>query len=254
MKTAGIIDRLDFQVLEAACRQLEAWNKSGLNNLWLSCNFTRITMSSEDFLSRFEEIVNKYTFDRKNLIIELTEDSLADNQTVAYSNILACKNAGYQIALDDLGSGYSSFSDLCDYPIDIIKIDRHIISKSVTERGGAFLKGLCKLAHDLNIKVLCEGVETEAEKEISVSAGCDFIQGYYYSRVYPQYEAINFYKKSQEKSLTKTKVILPHNKPICSAWHFFPAAAPTSFGNIRKNEQAKHKKGLLTLVKSPFLA
>jgi EAL domain-containing protein (putative c-di-GMP-specific phosphodiesterase class I) len=82
--------------------------------------------------------------------------------------------------LDDLGNGYSSLQDLCDYPIDIIKIDRHILLKSTTPKGNVLLQELTKLGHELGMKVLCEGVESEAEKERVCEAGCDFIQGFYY--------------------------------------------------------------------------
>lgn len=192
LMTAGLIDRLDFYIFEQACRQLERWKDEGARPFWLSCNFTRMTVSSGDFLKEFEEVVRRYSFDHKKLIIELTEDSLADNKALAYQNILACKNAGFQIALDDLGSGYSSFSDLCDYPVDVIKIDRHIVAKSVTDRGNALLRGISKLAHDLGIKVLCEGVESERENANALGAECDYIQGYFYSRVLPQEEADGF--------------------------------------------------------------
>lgn len=192
MKNAGIIDRLDFHILEEVCRQLQSWSKTEYKDLWLSCNFTRITISSADFMKRFKEITDRYSFNRANLVIELTEDSLADNHAEAYRNILDCKKEGYRIALDDLGEGYTSFSDLCDYPVDIIKIDRHIVSKSVTERGKALLNGICRLAECLGITVLCEGVETDEENTLVRSIGCDYIQGYYYSRVYPLSDALEF--------------------------------------------------------------
>lgn len=195
MKNAGIIDKLDFYILEKSCRQLELWRSTEKSDLWISCNFTRLTVSRMDFIERFEEIIHRYHFEHKQLIIELTEDSLADNKAVAYQNVLACKHSGFQVALDDLGSGYSSFSDLCDYPIDMIKVDRHIVAKSVTERGNALLCGITQLAHNLGIKVLCEGVETETENKNAQNAGCDYIQGYYYSRVLPVDETDKFYSK-----------------------------------------------------------
>ena len=197
MYTSGLIEQLDFYIFEQVCRQLDHWSKTDKKHLWISCNFTRETVSHSDFFSRFEETVNRYAFDRNKLIIELTEDSLADNKAVAYQNILACKNSGFKIALDDFGSGYSSFSDLCDYPIDLIKIDRHIVVKSITPRGNALLRGIIKLAHDLGIKVLCEGVETEKENINSINADCDYIQGYYYSHVLPQEETERYFLKYQ---------------------------------------------------------
>lgn len=198
MITSGIIEHLDFHIFEEICRQLEKWSKTDKKHLWISCNFTRATVSKSNYFKRFEEIVNKYSFDRNNLVIELTEDSLADNKAVAFQNILALKKLGFKVALDDLGNGYSSLRDLGDYPIDMIKIDRHIVAKSITSRGNALLCGIVNLAHYLGIKVLCEGVETEKENINSQNADCDYIQGYYYSRVLPQEETDAFFKKYQD--------------------------------------------------------
>lgn len=199
LKSAGLIDKLDFYILEEACKQLEQWNRTGKGHLWLSCNFTRLTVSRSDFAERFQDVLGRYQFPHNCLIIELTEDSLMDNTTVAYSNVLECKKAGCQIALDDLGNGYSSLQDLCDYPIDMIKIDRHILLKSTSPRGNALLQGLTKLGHDLGMKVLCEGVEGETEKQRVCEAGCDYIQGFYYSRVLPKDEADLFYMRNQNR-------------------------------------------------------
>lgn len=204
MINSGLIEHLDFHIFEEACRQLEKWSKTDEKNLWISCNFTRATVSKSNFLNRFKEIVNKYSFERSNLVIELTEDSLADNKAVAFQNILACKKLGFKVALDDLGSGYSSIIDLCDYPIDIIKIDRHIVAKSTTPRGNALLRGIVKLAHDLEINVLCEGVETEKENINSKNAECDYIQGYYYSHVLPQEETNGFLAKYRKANNLNT--------------------------------------------------
>ena len=197
LKSAGLIDKMDFYILEEACRQLEQWSLTDKEHLWMSCNFTRLTISRNDFAERFKNVLSKYQFSHSCLIIELTEDSLMNNTTVAYRNILECKKMGCKIALDDLGSGYSSLQDLCDYPIDIIKIDRHIVSKSTTLKGNALLQGLIELGHDLGMEVLCEGVESEMDKQRVCKAGCDYIQGFYYSRVLPKDEANLFYERNQ---------------------------------------------------------
>ncbi len=197
MTSAGIIEHLDFYIFEKVCSQLEEWSDTDKKDLWISCNFTRATVSKSNFFERFKEIQNKYSFEHDKLIIELTEDSLADNKEVVFQNILSCKKLGFKIALDDLGSGYSSFRDLCDFPIDLIKIDRHIVAKSVTRRGNALLAGIIKLCHDLGMKVLCEGVESEKENTNSINADCDYIQGYYYSHVLPYEESDTFLLKSK---------------------------------------------------------
>ena len=197
LKSAGLVDKLDFYILEEVCKQLEQWNQTDKGHLWISCNFTRSTVSRSDFAERFRAVLEKYHFSPGSLIIELTEDTLMDNTPLAYSNVLACKQMGCQLALDDLGNGYSSLQDLCDYPIDMIKIDRNIMLKSTTLRGKALLQELTKLGHDLDMKVLCEGVETETEKRRVWETGCDYIQGFYYSRVLPQDEAEQFYMRQQ---------------------------------------------------------
>ncbi|MGN0714223.1 MAG: EAL domain-containing protein [Anaerovoracaceae bacterium] len=203
LKDAGIISKLDFFVFEEACKQLEDWSRGGNHDLWLTCNFTRITVSAGDFLPRIQEITKRYSFNPGSLILEITEDSLAENETLAMQNVLACKKEGFRIALDDFGSGYTSFSDLCDYPIDLIKVDKDIIKKASSRQGAALLRGICELAHNLNIQVLCEGIETEKEDITVKNAGCDYIQGFYYSRVYPQDDAMVFCaRKKQEETKT----------------------------------------------------
>lgn len=193
MKIAGMIDKLDFFVFEKTCKMLGDWKNTDFEKLYLSCNFTRTTLSQPRFLEEFEEVLSKYDFDRKNLLIELTEDALVSDSSVAYKNILGIKKLGCRIALDDFGSGYTSFSDLCDYPIDVIKIDRHIVVKSVSHRGNAVLIGIIRMAHDLGISVLCEGIENEVENQKVTDAECDYIQGFLYSRVLPLENALDFY-------------------------------------------------------------
>ena len=101
-----------------------------------------------------------------------------------------------------MGSGYSSLSDLCDYPIDVIKIDRHIVAKSSSYRANLLLRGLVTLAHELGIQVLCEGVETADENQRVIDNGCDYIQGFYYSRVLPKENAMDYYDNYMKKRTT----------------------------------------------------
>lgn len=194
MISARVIDRLDFYIFEETCRKLEAWQDTPLRQLWLFCNFTRMTVSRDDFLERFRAVLNRYDFPHSQLILELTEDTLEEDNLASFRNVMACKEMGFRIALDDLGSGYSSLSDLCDYPIDIIKIDRHIIEKSKTERGRALLDAIVALGNGMGVTVLCEGVESEQERAVAKASGCDLIQGFQYSYVLPQEEAEQYFR------------------------------------------------------------
>ena len=188
MESEGTIAELDFYIFEEACRQLEQWQAEG-RDLILSCNFARITIGRETFVQRIQDIAARYAFDRGHLIMEITEDAMESNKQTAFDNISRCKEMGYRIALDDAGSGYTSFSDLRDYPIDVVKIDHSILNAAVTRRGAALLRGITALVHNLDMAVLCEGAETKAQAELLREIGCDYIQGYYFYRPLPLKEA-----------------------------------------------------------------
>ena len=200
MRTTGIIERFDMYMLDKTCEQLAKWSAGEFSHLTLSCNITRITIASEEFVRNFRKILKKYNFNHNLLILEITEDALIDNQTVANRNIVACKEDGVRVAIDDFGSGHSSLHDLSDYPVDYIKIDRKIIAKTESDRGDALLSGIINLAHSLHMEAVCEGVETKKQMEIAKRCDCDFIQGYYFSYVFSVEESENLYRKSLEKT------------------------------------------------------
>ncbi|MGN0405600.1 MAG: EAL domain-containing protein [Bariatricus sp.] len=192
---AGMIEKLDYYILEESCKQLEEWKKQNLGELRLSCNFTRTTISDEDFLTRFGEIVTQYDFRHDRLWMEITEDAISDNDAMVQKNISECRKMGFYIVMDDFGSGYSSLKDLADYSFDCVKVDRQIIRKSVEPRGRELLRGISRLVHELGMELLCEGVENEEENQAVEEIPCEYIQGYYYSRVFPKEFAMEYYQK-----------------------------------------------------------
>ena len=192
MIRAGTITELDLYMLRCACVQLQTWKREGRGTLWLSCNFTRQSIADEKILARVHEIVEQYDFTRDRLAVELTEDSYAHDRETALRTIEGLHAMGLRIVLDDIGAGYSSLSDLSTYPIDGVKIDRSIVIESALPRAHALLEGMIRLSHDMGIRVLCEGVEDKATCDAVLAAGCDFIQGFYFSRVLPGREAESF--------------------------------------------------------------
>ncbi|MBR5507741.1 MAG: GGDEF domain-containing protein [Clostridia bacterium] len=194
MENSGLISKHDFYMFEQACKQLEKWSGTEFDDISISCNFTRITLSEEDFIDTIEKMCQKYKFDKSKLSIEITEDAIEKDMDIATENVRKCKKLGFKIYLDDLGSGYTSLSNLCDYPIDVVKIDRDILLRGDTERGRELFKGIIALAHSLNIKVICEGVETEEQNTFVSETDCDCIQGWYYSKPIPQEEYEEFIK------------------------------------------------------------
>jgi EAL domain-containing protein (putative c-di-GMP-specific phosphodiesterase class I) len=192
MEQTGLIVKLDYYMFEKACAQLAKWKHTEFANITLSCNFTRITISEKDFVERFKEIADKYDFDRKKLLIEITEDSIEKNLLVAMGNIAEVKKMGFRIALDDIGSGNTSLISLCEYPIDVVKIDRDILLMTNRERGKKLFWGIVSLAHYLNLTVVCEGVETEEQNTLVSESDCDYIQGWFYAKAMPVIEAEAF--------------------------------------------------------------
>jgi len=188
MELENMIPKLDLYIFEETCRQLERWQRQG-RCLSISCNFARTTIDREDFVPQLQKIADQYDFRRAGLVIEITEDAAENNREAALANAARCKEMGFRIALDDAGSGYTSFSDLRDYPIDIVKIDRSLLNAAVGQREEALLEGMIALAHNMGMKVLCEGVETADQAELLRRLDCDYMQGYYYYQALPQEEA-----------------------------------------------------------------
>lgn len=195
MEKAGLISKHDFYMFELICRQLEKWNDTEYKDIAISCNFTRITLSEENFIDKLTMISNSYNFDKSKLSIEITEDAIEKDRETATQNVRKCKELGFRIYLDDLGSGYTSLANLCDYPIDVVKIDRDILLKTDTAKGKELFSGIIALAHNLNIEVICEGVETEEQNLLVSASGCDYIQGWYYSKPLPLEECESFVER-----------------------------------------------------------
>lgn len=199
MGNAGLISRHDFYMFELACRQLEAWDKTEYGYISISCNFTRITLSEENFIDKVKMISNAYTFDKSKLSIEITEDAIEKNRETVIRNVVSCKELGFKAYLDDLGSGFTSLANLCDYPVDVVKIDRDILLKTETKKGKDLFSGIVALAHSLNIRVICEGVETKEQETFVSESECDFVQGWYYSKVLPLEECESFVSEHKKR-------------------------------------------------------
>lgn len=189
---SDVITLHDFYIFSLVCKQLAAWKDTDKKELCISCNFTRYSLALPDFYERIREASDKYDFNRQNLILEITEDLLSCDTQILKGNIQKCKDLGFLIALDDIGSGYSSLADLYQYPVDIVKIERDIVLNAMKPRGKMLLDGLIRLAHSMNMKVLCEGVETKEQNDMIMDTDCEYIQGFFYSRSLPPNESKRF--------------------------------------------------------------
>lgn len=201
LEETGMIAKLDYLMFEKACRKLSEWKGTEFDEFTLSCNFTRLTISEKDFVSKIKEIADKYDFDRSKLMLEITEDSIEKNLDDARNNIIQVKKLGFRIGLDDLGRGYTALINLCEYPIDVAKIDRDILLMTNRERGKKLFLGIVSLARYLGLEVVCEGVETEEQNQLVGESECDYIQGWYYAKALPEGQAEEFAKEYRKRIL-----------------------------------------------------
>lgn len=185
LEEADLVTEFDFNLLENCCRLLVEWREPPKLNLFVNCNLTWKTISEPTFPERFREIVERYQPDLSRLVVGITDKSLATGDGPAAANIAAIKEMGCMIAMDDFGGGYFSVRDLSDFPIDLIKIDPLILEKASSEQREVLLNGIIRLAHYMGMQVISEGLETEEQLEVLRKAGSDYVQGYYYSHVYP---------------------------------------------------------------------
>lgn len=203
LKESGQIIEHDYKIFSAVCRQLETWEAAPYNRIFLTCNFTRISLSQDDFFERITEISSGYKFDRSRLVIEITEDSVAENTKAVSENIRKCREVGFKIAIDDMGAGFSSLADLYDNEIDMVKIDGNFIASCKSERQQTMLSNIITLVCQSGAKVLYEGVENLNQAEFLDKINCDMMQGFYFSKIIPLDECEKFLK---DKSITEYPV------------------------------------------------
>lgn len=190
LEREGQISKLDYHCLQSACRFLQTLCDRGVQDFFLSCNFSRDTFAASDFPQRCREILNQYQFPRELLIFELTESTAGPGFSQIRSNMLLLKEYGVRIALDDFGEGFTSFADLQEYPADGIKLDKAFIDHVLTKPGNAIVRAMIQVGHELGITILAEGVETEPQAMALREAQCDVIQGFQFHAPIPEAEAI----------------------------------------------------------------
>ncbi len=188
----GLILAIGEWVLYTACKQVKIWQNSGFPNLQIAVNLSSRQFSQLDLRQQLVQILIKTGIDPRFIELELTESMLAQNTEVAIRRLNALKALGVKIAIDDFGTGYSSLSYLQQFPFDVLKIDRCFI-RNITENANnaAITQAIIAMAKSLNLKLIAEGVETEAELSFVCQHQCDGMQGYLFSRPIPVQE---FYK------------------------------------------------------------
>lgn len=181
----GFITELDRYVFERVCRLQRRWMDEGRTVLPVSVNVSRIHIKEADFLTKLTDICGKYEIPAKNLELEITESAFLHNQEIVMAVARQIKDAGFLLSMDDFGTGYSSLSLLKDLPVDIIKLDKEFFQKKLNKRERIIIANVIRMAKQLDIQVISEGIETKENEQFLKEIGCDLAQGYLYGRPQP---------------------------------------------------------------------
>jgi diguanylate cyclase (GGDEF)-like protein len=183
----GTALQLGNWVFEEACRQLKLWHVEGIAPQVLSVNVSGVQLKGSSELEReVAESLSRWGLDPSRLELELTESVLME-ATQRHKNTLEnLRQLGTKIAIDDFGTGYSSLKYLTTYPVNRLKLAQEFVFRvTVDYRNAAVVRAAIRLAHELGLEVIAEGVETEAQMRFLIGAGCEQAQGYYFSRPVP---------------------------------------------------------------------
>ena len=190
---SGLIIPIGAWVLYEACRQLCMWqaNRWGGPRGAVEVNLSARQIDHPEIITTVERILEETGLAPANLTLEITESALMNDAASALRVLRALKDLGVMLAIDDFGTGYSSLSHLQRFPLDILKIDKSFVDELGAGRGGAeIVAAVVKLAHALDLQVIAEGVETERQLDALQHLGCDFAQGYLFSRPVPAHELV----------------------------------------------------------------
>jgi EAL domain-containing protein (putative c-di-GMP-specific phosphodiesterase class I) len=181
----GMIVQIGEYVLREACRQMQKWAVVLPSDppLFISVNLSVRQFSQPDLVECVAAILRETQLDPKDLKLEITESAVMENVEAATELLNRLRALGLRISMDDFGTGYSSLSHLRRFPIDTLKIDRSFVTQMADDEENAeIVRTIIGLAQNLGMDVVAEGVETPAQVLTLKALGCEYGQGYFYSK------------------------------------------------------------------------
>jgi diguanylate cyclase (GGDEF)-like protein len=204
----GLIVPIGNWVSKTACAQTKQWHSEGFDCLGISVNLCARQFQEQDLVSTVIEILEQSELEPKYLELEITESSIMTNADFAVKVLTELKQMGIRVSVDDFGTGFSSLGYLKRLPIDILKIDQSFVRDVSTDPDDAALvMAIITLAHNLRLKVIAEGVETEEQLRILRLLRCDEIQGYLFSKPLPADEFRELLIREQNGSFERPQLV-----------------------------------------------
>lgn len=178
---SGLINNIGRWLIQEVFVTIDNWISEGINVLPVSINLSRVELYKNDLVDFFKSMFNTYNVPKELIEIEVTETTALRDVKFISERLYEIKSLGIDISLDDFGVGNSNFINLKGIPLDVIKIDRSLIMDIVTNTKTKFMvKAIVNLSQDLNLAVICEGVEDMEQVKVLNEMGCNLIQGYIY--------------------------------------------------------------------------
>lgn len=199
-ESSRLIIKIGHWVLQEACKQWVEWQAKGLPPLPVAVNISALQFQDPKFPEQVQTVINQTGIPPEMLELEITEEAAAFEPQKVVNIMNKLKTIGVKLAIDDFGTGYSSLSHLKRFPVDVLKIDRSFVKdmQSDTSTEASIVKLILKLAQQLNVKVVAEGVETEVQYQQLRRWGCDYIQGFLFSRPVPANDFFAMINKENE--------------------------------------------------------
>lgn len=188
-ETNGFIVKLDENVWEQACRLLRQWLDAGRTPFPISVNVSRADLLRGSVADKLKALIDKYELTADLLRVEITESAYMDNPQQLIMEIQRIREYGFLVEMDDFGSGYSSLNMLKDVPINVLKTDlKFLDTEGIESRRDQILDSVIRMAHQIGLSVVAEGVETKEQADYLVRLDCEIMQGYYFSKPVPVYQ------------------------------------------------------------------
>ena len=185
----GLISVVDSYVWEEAAKQVAKWRETYGFTLPVSVNLSRTDLFDPTLTERLKQLIENNHLDFRDIKLEVTESAYTDNARQMLELIRGLRQLGFEVEMDDFGSGYSSLNMLWSMPLDVLKMDMSFVRNiENSEMDYRLVKLILDIARYLNLCAVAEGVETEGQMKLLQSAGCDLVQGYYFSRPLPPEE------------------------------------------------------------------
>ncbi len=199
LEDTGLIVPVGMWVLREACQQLKLWQDQGIIGLNMAVNLSARQFRQEDLVMQIAAVILETGLQAGSLEIELTESSLVDDSEAVVKIMESLGQMDLRVAVDDFGTGHSSLRYLKRFDVDTLKIDRSFVQDIPDDpEDNAIAIAVIALGHGLGLKVVAEGVETQAQAAFLRAHGCDEIQGYLLSRPLAPGQFVNWYKSYEE--------------------------------------------------------